>query len=119
MNKQHKSILSIILLIAFFVLQIVVFWMYTPCKTYSELLEKNWLVYKLDKISWFMLVSAGFINSEGSNRAFWRVIFIAVLYSTLNELTGLNNYLYAFEYPVFWLLIVSTSIFSFLKYKSR
>ena len=117
MNKQQTTYLSNFLFVSFFILQLIVYFLYVPCDTYEELLEKNWHVFKLDKIAWFALVLGAFLITKGSNRSVFRVIFVAVTYSTLNELTGLNNYLYSFEYPVFWSIIALTSIYSYAKYK--
>ena len=117
MKKNRTEYLSNFLFISFFALQLIAFFLYVPCDTYEELIESNGHVFKLEKIALFTLVLGSFLAMNGSNKSVFRVIFVAVTYSTLNELTGLNNYLYSFEYPVFWLLMVLTSIYSYVNHK--
>ena len=117
MNKKQTTNLSNILFISFFILQLLAYFLYVPCDTYEELIKSNGHVYKLEKIAFFTLVLGAFLAMSGSNKSVFRVIFVAVTYSTLNELTGLNNYLYSFEYPVFWSMIALTSWYSYAKYK--
>jgi hypothetical protein len=117
MNNQQRSNFANFLFVGFFVLQILAMFLYTPCETYAELVEKNGLSYQLDTTAWFAFVLGAFLISSGSNKGVIRVILVAVTYTTINEFTGLNSYLYLFEYPVFWSLMVITTIYSIVKHR--
>lgn len=117
MNKSQTSGVVNFLLVSFFMLQILAMYFYVPCVLYADLVEKNGLSFKLDTTSWFAFVLGAFLISSGSNKAILRVVLVAVAYTTVNEFTGLNNYLYNFEYPVFWSMIAFTSWYSYVTHK--
>jgi len=79
--------------------------------------EYNDLCFDIEAIGKFTLIFAFFYYSTGLTKTFIRVLVIASLFKTLNELVGLNNYLDAIQFPVFWTAILITSIYSYVKHK--
>lgn len=117
MNLKQRSGVVNFLFVGFFILQLLSFFLYVPCDSYVELIENNGHVFKIEKLSYFVVFLGAFLMSSGSNKAVFRVLFVAMTYSTINEFTELNNYLYYLEYPVFWSIIVLTALYSYAKYK--
>lgn len=81
--------------------------------------EYNDPCFNIEAIGKFILIFAFFYYSTGLTKTFIRVLVIASLFKTLNELVGLNNYLDAIQFPVFWVTMLIASIYSYIKHKPK
>ncbi len=79
--------------------------------------EYNDFCFDVEAIGKFFLIFAFFYYSIGVTKCFLRVLLMASVFKTLNELVGLNNYLDSVQFPIFWTVMVATAIYSFIKYR--
>ena len=120
MDKKQRESLAILLYVSYFILQLVAMFLYKGgYELFDEHVRANDLVYNLDKISWFCFALGALIDQGGKTKYVKRNIVVAVSFSMINELVGLNLYLHSLQYPVFWGLQVVTVFYSIWKYDPK
>ena len=131
MSTNQKLFLSLLLYAASFVVYYFSFQFYDGnYDLVVDLINNNDLTYNLCAISEWCFVSSTFVLSTVvskhlSNKFKWiefikislRITLVALTFSTLNELAGLNVFLDIMQFPIFWGVMVLTIIYSYIKHK--